>query len=238
MFKQITKSGLCLYCILSLAYADNAPVDEHYTGKGFFDIHVCNWPQRPLFLLALFSTKYFDDIKTIKIISPDDSLLGYLDLTKYRQFKTQHKELKKAFMKQFELPINPVDGWYKAEITLKDNSVLIAKDKVQHKTMPMAKVYSPENHAENINLPQKLSWNKIDTAGFYQVFIRDIWNDGKLIFQSTLLQQNFLAIPEGLLKKGGIYSWRIHVRDVNGDVISGDFNHGSLSPKLMFSIAE
>ena len=36
--------------------------DSHYSSVGFFDIHVCNWPDRPLFFLAVFSTYNFNDI--------------------------------------------------------------------------------------------------------------------------------------------------------------------------------
>lgn len=237
-FKRFFKITLCLFCLSQQVLAEKKDNDPHYTSKGFFDIHVCNWPQRPLFLLAVFSTKYFNDIKSIKIFFPDGVSVGEMDLTQFRQFKNKHKQVKKVFLKQFELPSQTTDGWYKAVITLNDNTIVYAKDLVRHKTMAMAKVYQPANNAKDIKLPKKLSWNKIQSAGFYQVFIRDIWDDGKLIYKSMFLQQNQLILPDSLLQKGGYYSWRLHVRDVNGDVLLGDFNHGSLSPKLFFSVED
>jgi len=47
-----------------------------------------------------------------------------------------------------------------------------------------------------------------------------------------------MTLPKDLIESGGLYSWRIHARDINEDIKLGDFNHGSLSPKLTFSVSE
>ena len=43
-------------------------------------------------------------------------------------------------------------------------------------------------------------------------------------------------LPAGLLEKGGYYSWIVHARDLNEHFMLGDFNHGSLSATVNFSI--
>ena len=47
-----------------------------------------------------------------------------------------------------------------------------------------------------------------------------------------------LVLPRGLIRPGGWYKWRIHARDVNGNILLGDFNHGALSPWFEFAVAE
>lgn len=44
--------------------------DPHYNDAGFFDIHVCNWPGRPLFLMPLFSTEHFSEVQQIEVMDP------------------------------------------------------------------------------------------------------------------------------------------------------------------------
>jgi hypothetical protein len=53
-----------------------------------------------------------------------------------------------------------------------------------------------------------------------------------------MLPKPELKLKPGLLKPGGYYSWRVHARDSNGNVLLGDFNHGSLSTPITFSLAE
>ncbi len=52
-----------------------------------------------------------------------------------------------------------------------------------------------------------------------------------------MLTQPRLVLPRGLLKPGGIYAWRVHARDVNENILLGDFNHGSLSAEIQFTTA-
>lgn len=68
------------------------------------------------------------------------------------------------------------------------------------------------------------------------MFIRDLWDDERLIYTSKLLTTAELVLPENLLQPGGYYSWIIHARDVNEDVRLGDFNRGSMSRPATFSV--
>jgi hypothetical protein len=43
-------------------------------------------------------------------------------------------------------------------------------------------------------------------------------------------------LPPGLIEDGGYYSWLIHARDINEDIKLGDFNSGSLSTPVTFSV--
>jgi hypothetical protein len=85
--------------------------------------------------------------------------------------------------------------------------------------------------------PANLTWEPVPGAGFYQVFVRDQWDDDKLIYTSKLLEKPELILPEGLIQSGGLYSWTIHSRDVNEDIRLGDFNRGSMSEPVSFSVA-
>jgi len=237
--KNLARYLLFLSLIISLpSFSTSKDNDPHYTKNGFFDIHVCNWPDRSPFLLALFSSLQFNEIKSVEILSPAGISIGQLDLNKFRTFTTKKKQLKKAFIKHFSIPKPASDGWYSAIITLNNNKQLIAKDFVQHKLLPIVSDPTPKNNASNINLPTTLHWKAIPGAKFYQIFITDLWQDGKVIHTSKLLNTNSITLPKDLLQKGGLYNWRIHARDINENIKLGDFNHGSLSTKLSFSIAE
>ena len=67
-------------------------------------------------------------------------------------------------------------------------------------------------------------WKPVPGANFYQVFIRDLWNEDKLIYTSELQTRPELVLPPDLLHKGGMYSWIIHARDTNSHILLGDFN--------------
>lgn len=55
---------------------------------------------------------------------------------------------------------------------------------------------------------------------------------------TALFEKQFpsLAPPQGVLQTGGVYVWRIHARNSDGNVLPGDFNHGSLSPEMRFTV--
>jgi hypothetical protein len=187
--------------------------------------------------MALFSTEQFNEIESVDIHSPDNKLIGSLDKNKFRLSKNKNKPEKRVFITQFELPHQARDGWYVAKISLKNGDQYSAKDYVIINSMDHATGVSPKNDAENITIPRKLTWNPIVGARFYQVFIRDEWS-GEILHQSALLSEPGLELPDGLLKSGGYYSWRIHARDVNENILLGDFNHGSLSERNSFSITD
>jgi len=231
----------CLFSILFLIYPQDSQSspsnDLHYSKVGFFDIHVCNWPDRPLFFMTLFSTYNFKDISNIEVFSPDNSSIGQLDLNKYRLFTDKNKKEKRVFIKQFELPIKAKNGWYYTNVKLKDGTTIVAKDYVIIDKLNISKISKPNIERELKSIPKSFILNENKGAQYYQAFIHDKW-DSKLIYKTKLLNKPEIHVPDNLLKKGGIYSIQIHARDTNGHNLLGDFNHGSLSKKIEFSIAE
>ena len=113
----------------------------------------------------------------------------------------------------------------------------IDRDYVILSALPQAVGQVPAHEAEVQGVPKQLGWEPVPGAGHYQVFIRDLWNEGKLIFSSKVLDEPVLPLPDGLLEPGGYYSWIVHARDLNEHFMLGDFNHGSISPVYTFSIA-
>ncbi|MDP2823147.1 MAG: hypothetical protein Q8O52_10800 [Sulfuritalea sp.] len=212
--------------------------DPHYTEVGFFDIHVCNWPGQPLFLMALFSTRHFKDIARIDLIAPDGTQLGPLDLNRYRPGEDTDKTEKRVLMTHYPIPEKNPDGWYRARIVMKDGKTFDARDHVVRKILPFASGHQPPARSENLPMPNELRWDPVPGAGFYQVYVRDEWESERYLLVSRIFKENYLKIPSGLFKPGGSYTWRVHARDVNGDPEWGDFNHGSLAQEVRFSIAE
>lgn len=210
--------------------------DRHYNEAGFFDIHVCNWPDQPLFFMPLFSTARFNEVQSVEVLTPNGELLTELDLGRYRTIKDDKNPDKRVFIKQLDAPPAAVDGWYSARVKLAGGKEYVAQDYVIVHTLPQAGGQQPANEAEVDEVPTKLSWDPVPGAGFYQVFIRDLWNDGALIHTSKLLTRPELEVPPGLLQSGGYYSWIIHARDTNSHILLGDFNHGSLNKPATFLI--
>ena len=217
--------------------AEAAKGMSHRNAAGFFDIHVCNWPDRPVFLMALFSTIRFNEIADIEVFDPAKKSIGKLDLASYRLSLEPGKPEKRVFMKQFTLAQQPANGWYSVLVRMRSGEQLPAYDLVTMGKLPRVANMVPADGAENVPLPRELRWDPIPGAGFYQVFIKDLWDGERLIYTSTFLNQPLLALPPGLLQAGGLYAWRVHARDVNDDPIVGDFNLGSLGPEIKFSVA-
>lgn len=209
----------------------------HYNEAGFFDIHVCNWPNQPVFFMALFSSTRYEEIAEIEVFDPSSRALGRLDLGRYRLVQTPGKPEKRVFMASIPVPQKAEDGWYSARVTMRSGKTFGARDYVALGLLPRAENLVPADGAENVPLPEKLKWDPVPGARFYQVFIKDLWDDERLILTSEFLDRPQLLLPAGLLKPGGAYAWRVHARDVNEDPKLGDFNLGSLSPELKFSVA-
>lgn len=229
------KTQLCFSALLfPLLLSANS--SAHYNEIGFFDIHVCNWPDQQLFLLTLFSTYEYKNVKTIEILDDRKRKFAELNLNKFRVIETE-KGKKLAFLNHLKIPAGAGDGWYHATVTMKDGQTYQARDYVILDTLPQANGFQPGDDAD-ITLPGKFRWNAVQGAKYYQVFIRDFWDDEKIIFSSELLKEPALEIPEGILEPGGSYGWRVHARDTNEHVLLGDFNHGSLSREIRFSTAE
>lgn len=230
---------LCIiWLVLISPVAHATPVnDPHYTNAGFFDIHVCNWPNRPPFFLAVFSTTRFNDIDSIEVFLPDNKKLGNLNLTKFRLIQTKDKKEKRVFLKQFEIPQGIMNGWFHTKVNMKNGQAITAKDYVVLEKLEKASVVYPDLSHQLTTPPKKFKFKKVPGAQYYQVFIKDNW-ESKLIFSSKLLTKPELDVPKDLLVKGGLYTIQVHARDTNEHQLLGDFNHGSLTGKIEFSIAD
>jgi len=215
-------------------YAGNEG-DPHYTRAGFFDTHVCNWPENPRFLMAVFSTPYWDEVAKVAVFAPDGTFVGDLDLTRFRAFKTESGQTKRAFIAHFDLPDKVVDGWYRAEVSLKDGSRFEARDYLIHHFMPHPTGTRPIPDASDVPASIELRWDPIPGAKYYEVFLRDNWAGTEATASGLLTEPRFVP-PQGMLQPGGAYVWRIHARDSNGNVLLGDFNHGSLSQEMGFMV--
>lgn len=212
--------------------------DPHYGPAGFFDIHVCNWPGRPLFFMPLFSTERYTEVQSVRVFTPDGELLTELDLERYRTIKRDKKPDKRVFIQQLDVPAAAANGWYTARATLTNGEVFTMQDYVILHELPQASGQQPAHEEELAEVPAKLAWDPVIGANFYQIFIRDMWNEDKLIFTSELLTRPELVLPPDLLHRGGMYSWIIHARDTNSHILLGDFNHGSLNKAVTFTIAD
>jgi hypothetical protein len=214
------------------------PGDTHHNDAGFFDIHVCNWPGRPPFFMPLFSTARFNEVQSIEVLTPTGELLVELDLERFRTIKREKKADKRVFIQQLDIPPAAANGWYTARTRLANGEEYVAKDYVILHILPQAGGQLPAHEEEVARIPAKLSWDPVPGANFYQVFIRDLWGDSKLIHTSKLLTRPELELPPGLLQSGGYYSWIIHARDTNSHILLGDFNHGSLNKPATFTIGD
>ena len=233
-------SVLTLIPVVTNADAGNAdhPNDSHYTESGFFDIHVCNWPDREPFYLALYSTRQFKHLKSVELMNVRGEKFASLNLSKFMIVKADNKPEKRVFMTQIPRPKNDSDGWFSARITLNNNIVHKAKNRVKQGVLPKAQNLLPAQGSDLIDMPKVLRWSAVEGALYYQVYIKDKWGKDELIFTSNLLTEPELMIPEGIFEHGGLYSWRVHARDVNEDIELGDFNMGSLSSWQEFSIVD
>jgi len=236
----IVKSLTIIVSILLFTPSSNAqigrPGNPHYNKAGFFDMHVCNWPNQPLFFLGLFSTTQFNDINKIEIFDNNRHLLGHLDLDKYRivMLKKPARE-KRVFIKHFAIPKSSGNGWYSSKVYLKDGHTVTAKDYVIIYNMHRANGLNPADKTTLNDIPKVFRWNPVPGAKYYQVFINDLWT-GKSLYSSDFLTQPSFTTPKNLLKHQGAYCWRVHARNINEDVLMGDFNHGSLTRCYEFDI--
>ncbi len=236
----VRRFTLALVCAgAAVAHADPATApagkDPHYTAVGFFDIHVCSWPDRPLFFMALFSSAQYDLIKEVEVLTPGGARLLTLDLARYNVLRKPGKPDKHVFISQTPVARDAENGWYNARITTTDGRVFEARDYVRIAELGQPNTgLNPPDRAQNVAVPRELSWAAIPGASHYKVFIRDMWDGGKMIHESKLLTEPRLVLPDGLLKADGWYMWRVHARDINEDVVLGDFNHGSLGREAEF----
>lgn len=224
-------------CLWSgIATAAPNPEDKHYNEIGFFDVHVCNWPNSPLFLMPLLSSTRYDDIDKVDVLYPDGRHLAEFNLSRFRILESKDAPEKHVFINQIDMPDDAVDGWYSARITMKNGELHTASDYVVLAKLGRAEGQYPGHEQAVAAPPDKLTWDAVPGASHYQVFIRDQWEDNKLIYTSKLLAEPELSLPPDLIEDGGLYSWLIHARDINEDIKLGDFNSGSLSTPVTFSV--
>ncbi len=225
--------GLCVHSGASAA--EDAAADPHYTPAGFFDVHVCTWPDRPRFLMALWSTTRFAEVREVAVFLPNGRRVGSLDLNRYHIVpRREGKPEKRVFITHFDIPAGATDGWYAAEATFTGGEQYRARDFVMHQTLSLPENLIPQSDVAEI--PVALSWDAVPGAAYYKVFVKDLWADGAVIYTSGMLKEPRVLLPPGLLQRGGSYTWRVHARDVNEHPRLGDFNHGSLSQEVAFSI--
>lgn len=236
---SLLRASLAAVAVAVSIYASASPQanDPHYTPAGFFDIHVCNWPDQPLFLMALFSTTKFRDIARIDLLGPDGSELGPMDLNRYRSSAADGEE-KRVLITHYPIPARQGEGWYVARITMKDGSRHESKDHVVKAVLDFVKGHQPADGTEAVPLPKELKWDPVPGASHYQVYLRDEWESERYLLTSKIIAETSLPLPPGLLKPGGSYTWRVHARNLNGSPEWGDFNHGSLAREAKFTVAD
>jgi hypothetical protein len=205
---------LCTASSSAIAAESAAPQarSPHYTPAGFFDMHVCNWPDRPPFLMLLFSTPLFAQVARIDVTYPDGRPLHTFDLGRYKSIQKKGKPDKRVFINELDLPAAAPNGWYHARITMEDGSVHSAKDFVVFEQLPRAQVVAPIPDSRNVPLPLTLIWQAVPGAQYYRVFIRDLWDDGRLVYESGLLKKPELRVPDGTLMPAGRFQPRIAER--------------------------
>ena len=211
--------------------------DPHYNDIGFFDIHICNWPERSNFFKILFSSEKYNQIESMNVFTPDNQLLVSLDKNKFKHLKRKNKPNKKVFMLDIDVPESASTGWYSIDVQAKDGSTYQAKDYVVMTRLEKVSKLQPSGEDKTFSLPITLRWDPVAGSQYYQAFVRDVWTE-KLVFKSKLLNKSEVKIPEDKLKPGGDYYWVVHARDTNEHILLGDFHMGSLSNKTFFTVAE
>ena len=226
--------------IQSTARAENAlelDNDPHYNQIGFFDIHICNWPERPNYFKILFSSEKYQQIESMSVYTPDNQLLANLDRTKFRTLKRKNKANKRVYLLDLDVPEIASTGWYKIDIKTKNGSIHHAKDYVIMTRLEKVSDMQPSDDDKEFNLPITLKWKPVAGSQYYQAYVRDAWTE-KLVFRSKLIDTPEIKIPKDKLEPGGDYYWRVHSRDTNEHVLLGDFSMGSMSEKTFFTVAE
>ena len=235
----IVSMFLCLFPSVALTAKDHdVKKSPHYTKVGFFDIHVCNWPKHDLFFMSLFSTSHFNEIKFIDVFYPDGKLLTRLDTKRYKSIVKKGKADKRVYISHTDVIEGSPDGWYTTTVTMNNGDIHQSKDYVAINKLPMVNITQPANSEKAIPFTQSLSWEPVSESAYYRVFIRDLWDDEKLVFTSKLSNETSVNVPDGILIPGNHYRWIVHARDVNEHPLYGDFNHGSMSESMEFVFDE
>ncbi|MDQ1363912.1 MAG: hypothetical protein QG652_1774 [Pseudomonadota bacterium] len=241
MTRTASAALLCLSLLAAPAVqAGESPElnqDPHYSDMGFFDIHLCNWPDRVPFFKILFSSAQFQHIDSMTVYTPNKQLLASLDKSKFRVLQKENKPEKRVYMLDLDVPEQASTGWYSIDVKTAGGAQYQARDYVIMTRLEKVSVMQPAAGAGPQQLPVTLTWQPVPGAQYYQVFVRDEWS-GDMVFSSELLNTAELKIPEDKLEAGGYYSWSVHARDTNEHVLLGVFHMGSMSTKAFFSVAD
>ena len=211
--------------------------DPHYNSVGFFDIHLCNWPERPNYFKILFSSEKYQQIESMSVYTPDNQLLANMDKTKFRTLKRENKPDKRVYLLDLDVPELASTGWYKIDIKTENGTVYHAKDYVIMTRLKKVSDMHPTGEDKEFSLPITLKWKPVAGSQYYQAYVRDVWTE-KMVFKSKLIDTPEIKIPDGKLEPGGDYYWTVHSRDTNEHILLGDFHMGSLSKKSFFTVAE
>jgi len=216
------------------AEVDKIDIDSHYTPAGFFDMHVCNWPEKGVFYMSVFSSVKYDNVKQVEIFDAKDQRLGEVDWTRFRDHPKQKG--KRIYITHLPMLEQAKDGWFTSRIHMKDGSTILSKDYLIHGAMAFADKLEPFDQSVLAEPPKEFKWTPPAGSTHWVVTIRDAWDNDAVVYTSGALTEPVLKIPDGVLKKGGAYSWRVHSRDGNGNILLGDFNHGSMSRVTHFNV--
>ena len=240
MIKHLSVAVLALSMFAHNSVAEESVVlteDPHYNEMGFFDIHLCNWPERPNYFKMLFSSEKYEQIETMSVYTPDNQLLVTLDKTKFRTLNRKNKHDKRVYLLDIDVPDLATSGWYRIDVKNMDGNIYHARDYVIMTRLGIVSEMQPSGDDKKFNLPIRLKWKPVPGAKFYQVFVRDRWTE-KMVYESKILDTPEIKIPDGKLEQGGDYSWTVHARDTNEHILLGDFHMGSMSEKALFTVAE
>jgi len=200
-------------------------------------MHVCNWPERPLFFKLVFSSVQYQRLAAIQVFSPANEPLARFDLDQYKIVNRPGKPLKRVYLVDLPVPPTAMNGWYTAHIRTRDGQEFQARDYLEIRRLDQAVAdVVPEDQSVQADPPREFHWAPVPGASYYVVFIHDRWDDDRLIYESPRLAEPRLILPPGILQPGGIYQWRVNTRDRHEDRKFGDFNHGSLTPFRSFSV--
>jgi len=226
--------------MINALYADEAAVlnkDPHYNSLGFFDIHICNWPQRTNYFKVLFNTDKYQYIDSMSVYTPEDKLLVTLDKTQFKTLKRKYRPDKRIYLVDIDVPEFATTGWYKIDVKTKNGKSFQAKDYVVMSRLERVTEMTPSGVDAEVSLPVTLQWKTVPGAYYFQVCVRDAWSD-ELLYSSNVIETNAIRIPENILDAGGYYYWSVSARDVNGHILLGDFHMGSMSEKAYFNVAD
>lgn len=245
MTSKIARAITLMLALLSAAACSNlqsgplasSSADPHVTPVGFFDLHVCHWPNRPVFYKAVFSSIHFDRLRDIRVYTPDGTLLTQFNLEHYRTVTRPREPEKRVYLVDTPVPDGAADGWYTAVARTVDGRAFHFRDWLEIRTLPQAvDGMTPSQGSVLESIPTELSWSPVPGAKHYLVYIHDRWEVDRQIYKSPLLTEPRATLPPGILHAGGSYTWRINARDQEPGPVYGDFNHGSMTPFVWFTI--